>query len=198
MYVPNYRPKQGNLCTQVLQSKHNHLMAGHFSFNKTLSLLRRDYTWPNLCADCKNFIAQCVLCARNKPNCHCPYRLLQLLLIPERPWHSISMDFIEQLPLSSGFMSILMVIDCLLKEAVFIPTTDNATAIDVADTFTTHIFAKHSIPLCISSNHGSEFMSHFFHSLGSLLHMQLHFTSSHHPSANRQVERVNSTLELYL
>ena len=198
VYVPDYRPEQGNLRTRVLQSKHDHLTAGHFGFNKTLSLLRRDYTWPNLRADCKNFVAQCVLCARNKPNRHRPYGLLQPLPIPERPWHSISMDFIEQLPLSSGFTSILMVIDRLSKEAVFIPTTDNATAIDVADTFVTHVFTKHSIPLHVSSNRGSEFTSHFFRSLGSLLCMRLHFTSGHHPSANGQVEQVNSTLEQYL
>ena len=198
VYVPNYRPEQGNLHTQVLQSKHDHLTAGHFGFNKTLSLLRHDYTWPNLCTDCKNFVAQCILCTQNKPNHHRPYGLLQLLPIPERPWHSISMDFIEQLPLSSGFTFILMVIDRLSKEAVFIPTTDNATAINIADTFITHIFAKHDIPLHISSDRSSEFTSHFFRSLGSLLHMRLHFTSGHHPSANRQVERVNSTLEQYL
>ena len=108
------------------------------------------------------------------------------------------MDFIEQLPLSSGFMSILVVIDRLSKEAVFIPTTDNATAINVADTFVTHVFTKHGIPLHVSSDCGSEFTSHFFRSLGSLLRMRLHFTSGHHPSANGQVERVNSTLEQYL
>jgi len=34
--------------------------------------------------------------------------------------------------------------------------------------------------------------------LGSLLRIRLHFTSGHHPSANGQVERVNSTLEQYL
>jgi len=34
--------------------------------------------------------------------------------------------------------------------------------------------------------------------LGSLLRMRLHFTSCHHPSANGQVERFNTTLEQYL
>ena len=108
------------------------------------------------------------------------------------------MDFIKQLPASNGFSAILVVIDRLTKESVFIPTTDNATAMDVADSFVTHIFAKHGIPLHVSSDCGSEFTSHFFRSLGSLLHMQLHFTSGHRPSANSQVERTNSTLEQYL
>ena len=108
------------------------------------------------------------------------------------------MDFIKQLPLLNSFTAILVVIDRLSKESTFIPTTDNATAIDVADAFITHVFLKHGILLHVSSDHSSEFTSHFFHSLGSLLHMRLHFTSSHHPSANGQVEQINSTLEQYL
>jgi hypothetical protein len=198
IYVPSFRPEQGNLCTRILQSKHDHPTAGHFGYNKTLELLRRDYVWPSIRSDCKQFIAQCVLCTRSKPSRHRPYGLLQPLPIPDRPWHSISMDFIEQLPLSNGYTSILVIIDRLSKEGVFIPTVDTATAIDVSEAFVTHVFAKHGIPLHVSSDRGSEFTSHFFRSLGSLLRMQLHFTSGHHPSANGQVERVNSTLEQYL
>jgi transposase InsO family protein len=108
------------------------------------------------------------------------------------------MDFIEQLPPLNGFTAILVIIDHLSKEAVFIPMTDNAMALDVADAFITQVFSKHGIPLHISSDHGSEFTSHFFHSLGSLLCMRLHFTSGHRPSTNSQVECVNSTLEQYL
>jgi len=122
MYVPDYHPEQGNVCTCVLQQKHDHPTAGHFGYNKTLELLQRDYVWPSIRSDCKKFIEQCVLCARNKPSCHRPYGLLQPLLIPERPWHSISMDFIEQLPPSNGFTVILVIIDRLSKESVFIPT----------------------------------------------------------------------------
>jgi len=45
---------------------------------------------------------------------------------------------------------------------------------------------------------GSEFVSHFFYSLGTVLDMRLHFTSGYHPEANDQAERTNQTLEQYL
>jgi len=108
------------------------------------------------------------------------------------------MDFIKQLPTSTGFTTILVIINHLSKESVFIPTTDNVTAIDIADTFVMHVFTKHGIPLHISSDRRSEFTSHFFQSFGTLLQMHLHFTSGHHPSANGQVEWLNSTLEQFL
>jgi hypothetical protein len=198
VYVPDHHPDTGSLRTCVLQEKHDHPTAGHFGYNKTLQLLRREYIWPSIRTDCKNYVAQCVLCAHNKPSRHRPYGLLQPLPIPERPWHSISMDFIKQLPPLNRFTAILVIIDRLSKEAIFIPTTNEATAVDIANAFVTQVFSKHSIPLHVSSNRGSEFTSHFFRSLGSLLRMRLHFTSGHHPLANGQVERVNSTLEQYL
>jgi len=47
------------------------------------------------------------------------------------------------------------------------------------------------------SDHGSEFVSHFFRSLGTALDMRLHFTSGYHLEANGQVEQTNQTLEQY-
>ncbi len=139
-----------------------------------------------------------MLCSCNKSSHHHPYGLLQPLPIPERPWHSISMDFIKQLPTSNSYTAILVVINQLSKEGTFIPITDTVNASEVADAFVTHVFSKHGIPLNVSSDCSSEFTSHFLHSLSSLLCMHLHFTSSHHPSANGQVEQVNSTLEQHL
>ena len=48
-------------------------------------------------------------------HCHHPYGLLKQLPILEKPWNSISMDFIEQLPSSSGFTAILVIVDWLSK-----------------------------------------------------------------------------------
>ena len=61
----------------------------------------------------KDYVWSCTTCARSKAPRHCPHRLLKQLPILEKPWNSISMDFIEQLPLSSSFTAILVVVDWL-------------------------------------------------------------------------------------
>jgi len=61
-----------------------------------------------------------------------------------------------------------------------------------------HVFSKHGVPSHVTSDHGSEFVSHFFCSLGTTLDMRLHFTSRYHPEANSQAKRTNQTLEQYL
>jgi len=108
------------------------------------------------------------------------------------------MDFIEKLPFSSGFDTILVIVDRLSKQAIFIPTHDTITSVELARLFVTYVFSKHGVPSHVTSNRGSEFVSHFFRSLGTALDMRLHFTSGYHPEANGQVERTNQTLEQYL
>jgi len=105
------------------------------------------------------------------------------------------MDFIEKLPSSSGFDTILVIVDHLLKQAIFIPTHDTITSTELACLFVIHVFSKHGVPSHVTSDCGSEFVSHFFCSLGTALDMRLHFTSRYHPEANSQAERTNQTLE---
>jgi len=108
------------------------------------------------------------------------------------------MDFIEKLPSSSSFDTILVIGDHLSKQAIFIPTHDTITLVELARLFVIHVFSKHGVPSHVMSNRGSEFVSHFFRSLGTTLDMRLHFTSGYHPEANSQAEQTNQTLEQYL
>jgi len=108
------------------------------------------------------------------------------------------MDFIEQLPSSTGFTAILVVVDRLSKQAIFIPTHDTITSLELAKLFLLHVFSKHSVPAHITSDRGTEFVSHFFRSLGKALDMHLHFTSGYHPEGDGQTERSNQILKQYL
>jgi hypothetical protein len=56
------------------------------------------------------------------------------------------MDFIEQLPRSSGYTAILMIVDHLTKQAIFIPTRDTITSADLAKLFVLYLFSKHGVP----------------------------------------------------
>src|SRR5260370_4137183 len=62
----------------------------------------------------------------------------------------------------------------------------------------THSTIYNGTPGHVTSDHGVEFVSHFFHSLGSLLSMKLHFTSGYHPEGDSQTEWINQVLEQYL
>jgi len=97
------------------------------------------------------------------------------------------MDFIEKLLLSSGFDTILVIVNWLTKQVIFIPVHDTIMSICFLCVLSNVIF-----------NRGSEFVSSFFQSLGTALDIQLYFTSGYHPEGDGQTEHTNQTLEQYL
>jgi len=108
------------------------------------------------------------------------------------------MDFIEKLLSSSGFDTILIIVDRLTKQMIFISAHDTITSADLTCLFVLHVFSKHSVPSHVTSNRDSEFVSNFFRSLDTALDMRLHFTSGYHPEGDGQTEYTNQTLEQYL
>ena len=187
-----------DLRLRVLWNKHDHPISGHYGQNQTMDLIQRKYTWPGIQTMVKDYVWSCTTCARSKALHHRPYGLLKQLPILEKPWNSISMDFIEQLPSSSSFTAILVIVDRLSKQSIFIPTHDTITSPELAKLFLLHVFSKHGVPAHVTSDRGTEFVSHFFQSLGKALDMCLHFTSGYHPKGDGQTEHANQTLEQYL
>ena len=108
------------------------------------------------------------------------------------------MDFIKKLLSSSGFDTILVIVDWLTKQAIFIPAHDTITSADLTRLFVLHLFSKHSISSHVTSDRGLEFVSNFFWSLGTALNMQLHFTLGYHSKDNGQTEHTNQILKQYL
>ena len=190
-----YIPDSNDLQLQVLHYKHDHILSGHLGQNKTVDLIHCNYTWPGLREFVKKYCKSCTTCMRAKPQRHKPYGLLKQLPIPERLWNSISMDFIETLLMSSCCDSILVIVDQLSKQGIFILTTIHCTSEDLAMLFVTHVFSKHGVLEHVTSDRGPEFISCFFRSLGKALDMKLHFTSGYHLEGDRQTEWTNQTLE---
>ena len=108
------------------------------------------------------------------------------------------MDFIEPLLDSDGHTTILVIVDRLSKQGIFIPTVNEITVEQLANLFILHVFSKHRVPSHVTCDWGSEFISCFFHSLGQALDMKIHFTSGYHLEGDGQTERLNQTLKQYL
>src|SRR5882672_6373145 len=118
LYVPDHPATR----LDVLRSCHDHRLAGHPGITKTIKNIRRQFYWPKLAAFVTDYIHSCATCCRSKSLHHKPFGPHQFLPIGKRPWDSISMDFIEGLPLSNGHDTILVVVCHLTKMALFIPT----------------------------------------------------------------------------
>src|SRR6202040_4210827 len=56
-------PDANDLHLQILLNNHDHPVSGHFGQNKTLELVRRDYTWPGIRMFVKDYCKSCTTCA---------------------------------------------------------------------------------------------------------------------------------------
>jgi hypothetical protein len=94
------------------------------------------------------------------------------------------MDFIEGLPQSNKYNSILTVVDRLTKYAHFVPLSHPYTTSDIADLFVKHIYKLHGSPSIIISDRDRIFTSNLWKTLFSQLGAELHFTTltTHNPT----------------
>ena len=110
----------------------------------------------------KRYVKNCDICQRSKVVRHAPYGMLQSNEVPERPWKSIAMDFIPDLPTSDGYDTVLVVIDRLTKMSHFIPCKKNLNARQFATLFLKEIIRLHGIRRELITDRGSLFISHLW------------------------------------
>jgi hypothetical protein len=123
------------------------------------------FAWKGLRSAVEEFIKQCSICQHTKHEHTKPAGKLQPLPIPQVPWQDVTMDFVEGLPKSEGYDSILVVVDRLKKFAHFIPLRHPFSAAQVARAFWDNIVKLHGVPVSIVSDRGSVFTSALWRSL---------------------------------
>jgi hypothetical protein len=87
----------------------------------TYQRIKELFIWKGFKGDVENYVKQCSTCQHVKHDRTQTTGLLQPLHVPKGAWQDISTDFIEGLPKSEGFNTILVVVDRFLKYAHFIP-----------------------------------------------------------------------------
>ncbi|KAF4556639.1 Transposon Tf2-5 polyprotein-like protein 2 [Elsinoe fawcettii] len=208
-------PKVEQLCTltqeltqeqkqEIIRAHHDDLTAGHGGIDKTIELITRNYLWQGLRNDVKNYIAACDTCHKSKHARHKPYGLLQPLPPPDKPWQSVTMDFIGPLPLSeepltgAKYDSILVLVDRFTKYCYFVPHKTTSTAEDMAFAFLRTIVSRHGVPQTLITDRDKLFTSQFWQSFVDLLGVEHKLSTSFHPQTDGQTERANQVLEQYL
>ena len=83
---------------------------------KVYASLVRYFYWPKMSKEIHNYVRGCPSCQANKITNASVATRLKALEIPDRRWHTVSMDWITQLPPTrNGYDSILVCIDYVSK-----------------------------------------------------------------------------------
>ena len=177
-----------------------HDALGHVGINKTHHFLHMHYSWVGMKSDVAWFVNTCDACQKVKA-CKPP----QLPLQPPEvhgPMEHVHIDLTGPFPRlvetaarkeKKEMLWIVCMIDYFTKVVEIVPIA-HKDAQTVANVFYYHWVCRYGVPNCLTSDNGTEFLTHFSH-LVSRLKIKHIRTSVNHPSANGAVERFNRTLK---
>jgi len=115
------------------------------------------------------------------------------------PFQQVSYDLITDLPTSSKFDSVLIMVDHgLTKGVIFSPTTKTATTADITTLFYNRVYSRFGLYDKVISDRGPQFASLFTKELGKLLRYSLALSTAYHPQTDGEMEQVNQELKVYL
>ncbi|KAJ1041364.1 hypothetical protein NDA10_007969 [Ustilago hordei] len=120
------------------------------------------------------------------------------LATPDRPWGSISLDFIEGLPPSRNYDSILIIVNRLTKFAILAPTHKTVTAKQTAVLLYRHMVRLFGYPDHMVSDRGRQFISGAWKAFAEQMGVKHSLSMAYHPQTDGQTERVNQVIEQYL
>ncbi|KAE8660305.1 Detected protein of unknown function [Hibiscus syriacus] len=168
LYVPQFE----GLRKELMRECHDSKWAGYPGIHRTLALIAEHYYWPHMGNDVEAYAKTCLVCQQDKIEQRRPAGLLQPLPIPEKPWESLSMDFIVASKV------------CPAEEA--------------ARLFLKYVVKYWGVPKTIISDRDTRFTGRFWKELFKLMGSSLNFSTSVHPQTDGQTERVNALVETYL
>jgi len=186
-----YVPQSPDLQKQIVALYHDTHITGHPGHWKTLELVSRNYWWPQMSRYIGQYVSTCDLCLWTKPWRHSPVGELQLLSIPDARWDTLSVDFVVELPKSSGHDAVMTVVDSVSKKVHFVPTHTSVTVEGAARLFLHHVWKLYSLPKHVVSNCGPQFIASFTKELYRLLSVRLSSSIAWHPQTDRQTERID-------
>jgi hypothetical protein len=190
-------PLGKQLRARVLQEIHDSTTHVHPGREAMFAIVARQFYWPGMSRDVRDFVANCDGCGSNKVWRTLRHGFLKPLPIPDRIWTEISMDFVTGLPISEGCSNIVVLTDRLSK-GVIADGLPNIEAETVADWFLRRYYPHHFLPRAVVSDRGTQFTSAFWKRICDMLHIKRRLSTSFSPETDGSTERANEVIETVL
>lgn len=182
-----------SLTEVVISRAHCPSMSAHRGISKTIDLIRRNFYWPGLVRQTREFVVSCQICKEVKA----PNRILRPLMgqqmIVERPWQRLYTDLLGPYPRSSaGNTHLLVVLDSFSKFVLIHPLR-KAQVGPIIKFIETSVFHLFGVPETILSDNGVQYISKQFADFLKKYGVKHIRTAVYSPQVNAS-ERVNRSI----
>ena len=173
---------------------------GHPGYSRSHERLTEGVYIFNMAKQLHEYIRHCVQCQLHQTPRHRPYGALQPILVPPRPFHTITIDFILALPeTKEGYDCVLSVTDKFSKAITLIPGKSTWGGKDWSIQLLDRLsLLTWGLPRAILSDRDRKFVSELWKAIFKRLKVELLFSTSYHPQTDGQSERTNQTVEIAL
>jgi hypothetical protein len=159
--------------SKLIWESHYSQMAGHFGVKKTVTMLQKHFYWPKIRQEVNEYIRSCTSYDIPKPTTK-KKGLYTHLPTPNRPWESISMDYMSDLPSTKwGNDCVFVVVDRFSKMEIMAAYKMSIIAEAIVNIFFERFWVHFGIPQTIVLDRDSQFLSIFWSNLCSLLDTKL-------------------------
>ena len=134
-----YVPKDDKLRAEIVRLHYNMPVEEHGGQQNTVELVTRNFWWPEVTKEVKQYMEGCDTCQYNK---NCTEKLAGKLMPNsnlKKPQTYILADFITKLPLAQEYNSILVVVNRLTKMVHFVPTIEKMLVEGLARLFRNNV-----------------------------------------------------------
>ncbi len=176
-----------NMHMKLLKKIHDQSFIFHSDNQRTINLVQHFYYWSNHWAMIKCYIWNCHVCQQSKISRDSINELLHSLLISQKRWKDITINFIIKLSLSKDYNVICTIICHLIKKRHYVLCHWKNESISVEETvwiMLWNIYQLYDLSSSIVLNRDFQFISTMWQSLCKWLRITVSLSTVYHSEIN--------------
>ncbi len=185
----------------IIREVHDQLASKHSNIRRTCKYLNKWYYWSQVKESVQKYVAICHICRRSKTSKEKYSELLNSLLISNRSWTNIILNFVIELFESKKFNAILMIMYKLIEmhHYVFCTTEEDDTSAEkTTKLLINYVWKLHDLSSIIVFDRDSQFIFLIWKKMSQMLKINIKLSTAFHFETNEQSEIVNQEMKKYL
>ena len=185
-------PNDIQLQCHLLRVYHDSPLGMHRGREATYGSLSHDFYWRNMAKHVRNWIRRCPACIKFKSTDpkHGPMQIR----IYERPFSTIGIDYVGQLPTTATGNKWILTAVCPYSNFLHAIPVPDKQATTVARALFNDVFLQYGFPAVLQSDQGGEWLNAVLRQLTKLLSIEHIVTTCYCPRLNGSTERVHRWL----